>query len=338
MRTIGFFSLLVLAGALAGPGRADDLSLQSAPPVVVKTIPVAGSVGVDPGLAELQVTFSKPMQDGSWSWSTWGESTFPETTGKPHYLEDGRTCVLPVKLQPGKFYATWLNSYRFHGFQDTNHEPAAPYLLSFETAGAPTGAVSAGASARLNAEQRAVLEWTERVFRDAFDARTFDQWPEAQRSTLETRLLAALVRGPYGEDYYRAINSLGALRSPKALAPLLALAADRGEKDNRDRWMAVRALGLIGDKKAAPELIHLLYHYNANTRWWAQISLVRLTGVNFGKDWRAWGKWWNDQGGQPAFKPELVRWPDDPQWADPARLERNVAEADRDFLDSIKNQ
>jgi RNA polymerase sigma-70 factor (ECF subfamily) len=330
--------LLALGSFAAWPAPGGELSLQSAPPVVVKTVPVAGSVGVDPALAELQVTFSKPMLDQSWSWSTWGENTFPETTGRPHYLSDGRTCALPVKLQPGRFYATWLNSWNYHGFQDTNNQPATPYLLTFETAGAAAGALSAGMPTILNAEQRLVLEWTERAFRPFFEARSFEDWPEARRTALETRLLETLAGGELTEDYYQAIASLAALRSSKAVAPLLAIAADRRQKDNRDRWMAVRALGLLGDRKAAPELVHLVYHFNANTRWWAQISLVRLTGVNFGKDWRAWGKWWNDQGGQPAFKPEPVRWLDDPQWTDPAKLEQSVAAADQDFLGSIKSQ
>lgn len=107
----------------------------SLPPVVIQTVPPAGAENVDPGLKEIRVTFSKPMRDGSWSWSTWGEDTFPETTGRPHYLPDGRTCVLPVKLQPGKFYASWLNSENFKNFKDTSGEAAVPYLLTFQTAG-----------------------------------------------------------------------------------------------------------------------------------------------------------------------------------------------------------
>ena len=328
--------LASLAGLLAWPAAAGEISFQSAPPVVVKTVPVAGSVGVDPGLTEIRVTFSKPMLDQCWSWSTWGVETFPETTGKPHYLPDGRTCVLPVKLRPGRFYATWLNSEKFHGFQDTNNQPAAPYLLSFETAAGPS-AENAGASPELNAEQRLVLEWTERAFRPVLDTRTLADCPEPQRTALESRALEAL-KGEPSEEHYRGIASLAALRSAKAIAPLEALAGDRRQDGNRARWMAVRALGLLGDKKAVPELVHLLYHFNGNTRWWAQISLVRLTGVNFGKDWRAWGKWWNEHDGQPAFKPELVRWQDDPLWTDPAKLEPSVAAADMDFLREITNQ
>jgi hypothetical protein len=56
---------------MAGFGQeiiASDLSLESAPPVVIKTVPVAGATDVDPALAEIRVTYSKAMQDGDWSW------------------------------------------------------------------------------------------------------------------------------------------------------------------------------------------------------------------------------------------------------------------------------
>jgi hypothetical protein len=144
------------------------------------------------------------------------------------------------------------------------------------------------------------------------------------------------LKGEPDENYYRAIGSLGALRPPGAATTLLTIASDPREKDNRDRWLAVRSLGLLGDKRVVPELIHLLYHYNANTRWWAQISLVRLTGTNFGKDWKAWGKWWNAQGGQPAWKSQPRRWIEDPDWADSAKMDASVTRADLDFLGSIK--
>jgi hypothetical protein len=114
--------------------RADDtVSLASAPPVVVKSIPQSGSDDVDPAITEIKVTYSKDMKNGTWSWSTWGKDTFPETTGKPHYLEDKRTCVLPVKLKPGKIYAIWLNSGNFGNFKDASGQSAVPYLLIFKT-------------------------------------------------------------------------------------------------------------------------------------------------------------------------------------------------------------
>ena len=110
------------------------VSLRTAPPVVVKTVPQAGSATVDAGATtEIRVTYSKAMQDKSWSWSTWGEENFPKTTGKPHYAPDGRTAVLPVKLEPGRTYAIWLNSNNFGNFKDTDGNQAVPYLLVFET-------------------------------------------------------------------------------------------------------------------------------------------------------------------------------------------------------------
>jgi len=81
------------------------------------------------------VTFSKKMHDDSWSWSTASQESFPETTGKPKYAEDQRTCVLPVKLQPGKTYAIWVNSQKFRNFKDAAGHPAVPYLLVFKTKG-----------------------------------------------------------------------------------------------------------------------------------------------------------------------------------------------------------
>lgn len=110
--------------------------LSPVPPVVIHTQPESGAAEVDPSLSELQVTFSAPMLPDSWSWSTCGADNFPETAGPIHYLADGRTCVLPVKLKPGHVYATWLNSESFHGFQDREGHAAVPYLLIFKTSNA----------------------------------------------------------------------------------------------------------------------------------------------------------------------------------------------------------
>jgi hypothetical protein len=664
-------------------------SLASAPPVVVKTLPVAGAWEVDPALAEIRVTYSKPMQDGSWSWSTWGEENYPETAESARYLPDGRTCVLPVKLKPDKFYAIWLNSDKFQNFRDASGRPAVPYLLTFSTGSAGPGggqrlqalvedffahnyrditardtiewgtpgtddkgnstiryryrariwdkdtvtnnevftfdpqgkfvsvddltkaarpgtgtagpaapaldpsavrtytlhkkvsdypgnedlstpdaayavfnracasgdqavwgrlsiesiarhfpakaepkpvsakaadewlsaevvevntyrdgfamvfariphptkeiidirclerqggrwlnagndvvgtleearklfarrcayrdaqrgsleaprrqngsthasaapdyavalklfgdiedvphemaaafaatnlpaaktgvrrlanlltnfnavmwdtnyrfpaaivedlaeirrALDAGDWAkarelaapndryrsqfrriagkmaelaleqRLNDDQRLVLDWTDRQFRSFFDARSFDGWSDSERIKLEARLIDAL-NGPQTREYYQAINTLAALRSTNALPRLREIASERVDRNNRDRWMAIRALGFIGDKFAVPDLIHLVYHGNPNTHWWAQISLVQLTGQNFGGDWSAWGDWWNRQGGRPPFSPEIIRW-----WngqAAPDKLAESLAESDRKFLTEIR--
>jgi RNA polymerase sigma-70 factor (ECF subfamily) len=126
--------LLGLAGGLIGAAaRADDVTLESVPPVVVKTVPEAGASDVSPRLAEIRVTFSKDMQDGSWAWSTFSKESFPKLDGKPKYLADKRTCVLPVTLEPGKTYAIWVNSEKLGDFKDKDGRSAVPYLLVFKT-------------------------------------------------------------------------------------------------------------------------------------------------------------------------------------------------------------
>lgn len=112
--------------------RAQDID--SIAPVVVKTVPEAGTKDVPPGEYEIKVTFSKEMTDQSWSWSTAWENSDPKPIDKPHYLEDHKTCVFKVKLEPGKTYGYWLNSQKFHNFKDTQGHPAVPYLLVFHTA------------------------------------------------------------------------------------------------------------------------------------------------------------------------------------------------------------
>jgi Bacterial Ig-like domain len=130
--------LTMLLVAMLGQFTAGVIRAQtvdSIAPVVVKTVPEAGSKDVAPGEMEIKVKFSKEMTDQSWSWSTaWQDST-PESIGKPHYEADHRTCVLKVKLQPNKTYGYWINSQRFHGFRDTEGHPAVPYLLVFQTKG-----------------------------------------------------------------------------------------------------------------------------------------------------------------------------------------------------------
>lgn len=134
MTRIAIFLVALISGLVPGDARTDDVTLESVPPVVVKSVPEAGSSDVDPKLTEIRITFSKDMQDGSWSWSTLSKESFPETTGKPKYLEDQRTCVLPVKLEPGKTYAIWANSQKFTNFKDADGRSAVPYLLVFRTA------------------------------------------------------------------------------------------------------------------------------------------------------------------------------------------------------------
>ncbi|HLN28163.1 MAG TPA: Ig-like domain-containing protein [Gemmataceae bacterium] len=132
MRVALVFSALII-GLDSTVARADDVTLESVPPAVVKTVPEAGADGVNPKLTEIKVTFSKDMQDGGWSWATLSKESFPNMDGKPRFLSDKRTCVLPVKLEPGKTYAMWVNSEKFDNFKDTEGRSAVPYLLVFRT-------------------------------------------------------------------------------------------------------------------------------------------------------------------------------------------------------------
>jgi RNA polymerase sigma-70 factor (ECF subfamily) len=120
-------------GLWATAAPADDVTLESVPPVVVKTVPEAGAGEVDPKLTEIKVTFSKEMEAGSWSWVRHSKDSFPKMDGKPKYLKDKRTCVLPVKLEAGKTYAIWVNSEKFGNFKDSDGRSAVPYLLVFKT-------------------------------------------------------------------------------------------------------------------------------------------------------------------------------------------------------------
>ena len=113
---------------------SEKISVEIMPPVVVKTVPQSGDIRVDSALSEIKVTFSKKMMtNNSWSWVKRSDETFPQIAGNTHYLKDKKTCVLPVKLEPGKTYIIWLNSKKHNGFRDENNNPAVPYLLAFET-------------------------------------------------------------------------------------------------------------------------------------------------------------------------------------------------------------
>ena len=127
------FSLLAIF-MFALSGRADEITVETAQPVIVKTLPQAGAADIDAKTTEIQVTFSKDMMDKSWSWSQLSDESFPKIIGQPKYLKDKRTCLVTVKLEPAKTYAIWLNSEKFGGFKDADGRSGVPYLLVFKTA------------------------------------------------------------------------------------------------------------------------------------------------------------------------------------------------------------
>lgn len=126
-------TLVLLVLCFFPPGLMQAETLESVAPVVVKTTPEAGSQGVAPGTAEIRVTFSKPMRPDSYSWVIAWQGAVPEMVGKPHFASDHKTCVLQVKLEPGKTYGYWINSAKFQNFKDEKGNSAVPYLLVFQT-------------------------------------------------------------------------------------------------------------------------------------------------------------------------------------------------------------
>ncbi len=139
MKTKTLFTLVAatalcgFARIISGQNGGATPTIDSMPPVVVKTVPEAGAKDVEPGLVEIKVVFSKKMMDQSWSPSSaWKDST-PEFVGKPRYDADAKTWLMKVNLAPGKTYGYWLNSQKFGNFKDAQGHSAVPYLFVFQT-------------------------------------------------------------------------------------------------------------------------------------------------------------------------------------------------------------
>ncbi|MCX6898448.1 MAG: Ig-like domain-containing protein [Verrucomicrobia bacterium] len=136
MRTLTAALLTVtMFTAVAQAAEDKPVTVESMPPSVMKTVPQAGDTAVDPALKEISVTFSKDMMTNRmWAICQISDEMFPgKGAGEIHYLADKRSCVFPVKLQPGKTYVLWFNRGKFNSFRDTNNNPAVPYQLVFQT-------------------------------------------------------------------------------------------------------------------------------------------------------------------------------------------------------------
>jgi len=131
---IGVGILACVAVAAQDKGAVKD---QDFPPRVVKTEPADRARDIDPNLAEIRVTFDRPMRQGRfWSWiimAPYGAYPGDKGAGEPTWDDDHKTCVLKVKMLPGTTYAVGVNSYRHTGFQDPDGQPAVPYTWVFKT-------------------------------------------------------------------------------------------------------------------------------------------------------------------------------------------------------------
>ncbi|MCX7044968.1 MAG: M48 family metalloprotease [Candidatus Sumerlaeota bacterium] len=127
--------VLAQAAKSAKAGQKEKGSGQDAPPSITATTPAVGATDVDPAIAEITVTFDRDMA-GGFSWTGGGPyyPTIPEGS-KPQWREK-RTCVLPVKLEPGRFYRVGINSTSHQNFRSADGIPSAPSAIYFVTRGA----------------------------------------------------------------------------------------------------------------------------------------------------------------------------------------------------------
>jgi beta-lactamase regulating signal transducer with metallopeptidase domain/protocatechuate 3,4-dioxygenase beta subunit len=155
---------------------------------------------------------------------------------------------------------------------------------------------------------KAYDDWSETNFKEFLDCRQYDH------SADEENLINQL-NSDKSKEYYKAINALACIKSKKAIPSLAAIAFTKQQKNNRDRWMATRAFGIIGDKAVIGDLIHLMYHYNSNTRIYARISLIRLVGKDYGPNWEKWALWYKKKVNK-NFSTRKIHWTDDKELAD----------------------
>ncbi len=113
------------------PPAPQPTAPQPGVPSVVSMNPPNGAAGVSPYTTQLVVMFSEPM-GGGFSW-TGGGPEFPETTGKPFWAADRRTCVLPVRLQPNWSYRVGLNSPSHKNFRSASGTPLQQVVWRFST-------------------------------------------------------------------------------------------------------------------------------------------------------------------------------------------------------------
>jgi hypothetical protein len=134
-------ALIIITGCKPKAAAPIPSPVQKEPPKIVSTAPANQSSEVDPSIDEITVTFDHDMEEGM-SW-TGGPPDFPASSegSKAHWLEDKRTCVLPVKLEPGRHYRVGINSPNHQNFRSLEGLPAVSSEIVFDTKGtAPTGA------------------------------------------------------------------------------------------------------------------------------------------------------------------------------------------------------
>jgi RNA polymerase sigma-70 factor (ECF subfamily) len=105
------------------------------PPRIVSSSPADGAKDVDPATAQVTITFNQDMGQGI-TFNGEGAS-FPFLPGANASWRDRRTCVLPVKLEPGRSYRIALNQFspNDQSFRSAQGAALMPTTICFATRG-----------------------------------------------------------------------------------------------------------------------------------------------------------------------------------------------------------
>jgi len=127
--------LITLTDARSGGSSAAPATAAPPPPNILSTFPAVGATGIDPAVAQIEVTFDQDMEGGM-SW-TGGGPEFPAAPeDQKAQWRTPRTCVLPVKLEAAHYYRVGINSTSYRNFRSAAGVSAIPSAIYFTTQGA----------------------------------------------------------------------------------------------------------------------------------------------------------------------------------------------------------
>ncbi len=133
--SVAAFAVVALPLALAGGDgkEAGEPPANKDAPRIVRLEPADGARDVDPNMKEMVVVFDCDMNQDGYSWCGSGPS-FPAAPDGKAAWRDARTCVLPLKLEPGHNYSLSINCSAT-SFRSVDGVPVKPYPVSFQTRG-----------------------------------------------------------------------------------------------------------------------------------------------------------------------------------------------------------
>jgi hypothetical protein len=120
--------------AVEAERRVRQEALAAAGPKVVSMSPANGATDVDASaVAEITVTFDRPMREGNFALFPVARAMLPAVKGLPRFGADGRTLTLACDLKPGVTYGLQFNSPEHMAFMDVQGNRLAPFVYRFTT-------------------------------------------------------------------------------------------------------------------------------------------------------------------------------------------------------------